>query len=347
VKRLRFLSLALVLAFAVACAKSSGPASSGAPSASSSSAVTLHLGHFPNLTHAPAIYGVEKGIFAKNLGPDVKIDVKRFNAGPEAVQALFSGDLDIAYVGPNPAINAFQKSKGDASRIIAGATQGGAALVVKSSITDVSQLKGKILATPQQGNTQDVALRAFLKSKGYKTDTAGGGDVKIRPQENSQTLDTFKAGQIDGAWVPEPYVSRLVTEDGAHILVDEKTLWAGGTFDTTVVIVRKAFADQHPDVVKNFLKAHVETIDAMKADPNAANVVNDAIAKITGKSLKPAALKDAWARLTFTWDPAISALEGAAKSAHDVGLLNSDDISGISDLSALNAVLRSAGKAKV
>ncbi len=335
----------------VALALLGGCASGGktpTTSADASSSLTVHIGHFLNLTHAPAIYGLQKGIYEKDLGANVKLDVKTFNAGPEAVQALFSGDLDIAFVGPNPAINAFQKSQGKAARIIAGATQGGAALVTKPSITDVSQLKGKTLATPQQGNTQDVALRAFLKSKGYKTDTAGGGDVHIRPQENSQTLDTFKAGQIDGAWVPEPYVSRLVTESGAHILVDEKTLWPDGKYDTTVVIVRKEFADAHADVIKNFLKAHIETIDALNADAaGAQTTVNDAIGKVTGKTLKPEALKSAWERLTFTWDPTVSALEGSAKSAHDVGLLESDDITGIEDLAALNEELVAAKKPKV
>jgi NitT/TauT family transport system substrate-binding protein len=219
---------------------------------------------------------------------------------------------------------------------------------VKPSITDVSQLKGKALATPQQGNTQDVALRAFLKSKGYATDTAGGGDVRVRPQENSQTLDTFKAGQIDGAWVPEPFVSRLVTEYGGKILVDERTLWPDGKYDTTVVIVRKGFADAHADVVKKFLEAHIETIDALNADPSGAQTtVNEAIGKITGKTLKPDALKSAWSRLSFTWDPAITALEGAAKSAHDVGLLESADIEGIEDLGPLDEVLQAMGKPKV
>src|SRR5438552_5430978 len=154
-------------------------AACGTPSKPASSSVTLHLGHFPNLTHAPAIYGLAKGIFAKDLGSNVMLDVKTFNAGPEAVTALFSGSLDIAYVGPNPSINAFQKSNGEAVRIIAGATSGGAALVTKPSITSPDQLRGKTIATPQLGNTQDVALRSYLHERGLNTTTTGGGDVKI------------------------------------------------------------------------------------------------------------------------------------------------------------------------
>lgn len=340
----RFVAPIVVFVALAGCASSKTPSTSPAGSASK---VTVHLGHFPNLTHAPAIYGLEKGIFAKDLGANVTLDVTRFNAGPDEVQALFSNDLDIAYIGPNPAVNAFQKS--GAVRIIAGATSGGAALVTKPSITDASQLKGKILATPQLGNTQDVALRNYLKAHGYKTTTTGtGGDVTIRPQDNSQTIQTFKDGKIDGAWVPEPYVSRLVNEDGGHILVDEGTLWTGGKYDTTVVLVRKAFADQHPDVIKNFLKAHVEAVDAMNADPTGAQTtVNDAIAKVTGKGLKPNVLSAAWGHLTFTWDPLIPEIQKAAQAAAALGFIKSANINGIGDLTALDEVLTAAGKPKV
>ncbi len=179
--------------------------------------VTLRLGYFPNITHAPALVGVQEGIFAKDLAPD-KLDAsKTFNAGPAETEAMLSGAIDVAFIGPSPSINAFSKSKG-AVQIIAGATSGGAALVTKPSITSVDELKGKTIATPQLGNTQDVALRAFLKTKGFKTDTEGGGDVHIKPQDNSQTIDTFKQGLIDGAWVPEPYESQLVAA-GGHVLV--------------------------------------------------------------------------------------------------------------------------------
>jgi len=277
----------------------------------------------------------------------VTLSVTRFNAGPEEVQALFSNDLDIAFIGPSPAVNAFQKS--NAVRIIAGAASGGAALVVKPSITSVGQLKGKILASPQLGNTQDVALRTFLKEHGFKTTTTGtGGTVTIRPQDNSQTLDTFKQGKIDGAWVPEPYASRLVDEDGGHVLVDEGSLWPAGKYTTTVVLVRKAFMDEHPDIVKKFLQAHVEAIDAMNANPtDAQKTVNDAIAKITGKALKPAVLADAWKHLTFTWDPLIDTIQKSAGHAKLLDLIKAANVNGIDDLTLLDEVLGAAGKPKV
>jgi NitT/TauT family transport system substrate-binding protein len=261
---------------------------------------------------------------------------------------LFADAIDASYVGPNPAINAFQKSQGEAIRIIAGAASGGAALVVKPSITSASDLKGKKLATPQLGNTQDVALRAWLRSKGLGTTLQGGGDVQILPQDNSQTLDTFKSGQIDGAWVPEPWATRLVIEGGGKILVDEASLWPGGRYPTTELVVRKDFLDRHPDVVKKLLEAHVAEIGKAAADPaGSQTTVNNAVKQITGKALKEAVLSNAWGRLTFTYDPLISALQKSAQDAKNLGLLKSADIHGIADLTLLNQVLRAAGKAPV
>lgn len=308
--------------------------------------VKLHLGYFPNLTHAPAIYGVDKGIFAEALGEDVELDTKTFNAGPDVVTALFSGDLDISYVGPNPAINGFQRSDGEALRVIAGSTSGGAALVTKPTITSPDQIKGKKIATPQLGNTQDVALRAWLAERGLETNQQGGGDVSILNQENSQTLDTFRAGQIDGAWVPEPWATRLVMEGGGRILVDEASLWPKGRYTTTLIVVRTEFLRDHPDVVENFLRAHIQTLDRLADDPEAAQkAVNDGIEKLTDKPLSQEVLTQAWDRLHFTYDPLVSTVEQSAAAAKNVGLLDSDDIEGIGDLRLLNKILR-AGKKK-
>src|SRR5439155_15511033 len=207
-RRLAMLAVGLGLV-AAACGGGGG---GGSSTAKSSGHVDLRLGYFPNLTHATALVGVANGIFAKDLGPNVTLQTKTFNAGPAAVEAMFANSLDITYVGPNPAINAFQKSNGQAVRLIAGATSGGAGLVVKPTINSAADLKGKKLASPQLGNTQDVALRQWLKTKGLNTTPEGGGDVQILPQENSQTLDTFKADQMDGGWVPEPWTSRLVID---------------------------------------------------------------------------------------------------------------------------------------
>jgi NitT/TauT family transport system substrate-binding protein len=208
---------------AVACSSSKA----AAPNATTAP-VTVKVGYFPNITHGAALVGVADGIFARDLAPD-NIDASQtFNAGPAETQALLSKSIDVAFIGPSPSITAFTQSNG-AVKIISGAASGGAALVTKASITSASQLKGKTIATPQLGNTQDVALRSYLKSQGFTTDLQGGGDVSIKPQSNSQTVTTFKAGSIDGAWVPEPYVSLLVAA-GGHVLVDEKTLWPNEKF---------------------------------------------------------------------------------------------------------------------
>lgn len=328
-----FLALGLVLA---ACS-SNGSAAGGK--------IQLRLGYFPNLTHATAIVGVDKGIFAKDLGANVELKTSTFTAGPEEVTALFSDALDAAYMGPNPAINAYIKSQGQAIRIISGATSGGAFLVVKLSINSAADLKGKTIAAPQLGNTQDVALRNWLKSKGLKTTTAGGGDVKILDQDNATSLETFKQGLIDGAWVPEPWASRLVVEGGAKVLVDERSLWPGGKYVTTQLVVRTAFLQQHPDVVENLLKGQVEANDFVNNNSaEAKQVVSDGIKSLTGKTLTPAVLDRAWANLTFTNDPISSSLRQSAQAALGLGFINSSDLANIYDLSLLNKVLQAQGK---
>src|SRR5205809_598782 len=210
------------MVLAAACSSGGKSSTSAGASSGGTAPVTVRLGYFPNVTHAPAIIGVEKGLFQQALGAN-KLQTATFNAGPEATDALFADSIDAAFVGPNPAINAFQKSNGEALRVVSGSTSGGAGLVVKPSIPQASDLKGKKIATPQLRNTQDVALRAYLKTQGLSADTSGGGDVSIIPQANADTLTQFASGDLDGAWVPEPFFSRLQQESGGKVLVDEKT----------------------------------------------------------------------------------------------------------------------------
>jgi sulfonate transport system substrate-binding protein len=321
----------MLLALVAGCRRAEGPA-------------VLRLGYFANVTHAPAIVMLDRGFLAEELGPGVTLQTRTFNAGPEAVEAIFSNALDITYVGPNPAINAFVRSHGEAIRIIAGAASGGAALVVQPSITTPAQLRGATLATPQLGNTQDVALRAWLAGQHLGTTREGGGDVHIAPQANAQTLETFRAGRIQGAWVPEPWASRLVLEGGGHVLVDERSLWPDSQFVTTHVVVRTAFLHEHPDVVARFLRAHVRAIAFLNDDPVAArNLVNAAIARLTGKALSDAVITRAWSSLTFTVDPIAASLRKSAQDAAATGLLDSASLDGIYDLGALNALLARAG----
>ena len=201
-----------------------GSAVASKPSQKDAEPVNVRLAFFPNVTHAPTLVGVEEGIFAKALGKNT-LETKAFNAGPDEITALLAGAIDIGYIGPNPSVNGFVQSNGEAVRVVSGATSGGAYLVVKPEITKAADLKGKKLATPQLGNTQDVALRTWLKKQGLSTNTQGGGDVQVVPQDNGVTLDAFKQNQISGVWVPEPWATRLITEGGGKVLVDERTLW--------------------------------------------------------------------------------------------------------------------------
>ena len=350
----RILSLASVAILIAACAAAAPTggvaplegAASGAPGAAPQG--TLRLGYFPNITHATALVGVESGLFKDALGPGVTLEVASFNAGGAASEALLNGAIDATYIGPNPAINACAQSQGAAIRIIAGATSGGAYLVVKPEIASVADLRGKKLATPQLGNTQDVALRTWLADSGLATDKQGGGDVSILPQENAQTLETFTSGQIDGAWVPEPWATRLVQEGGGKALLDEKTLWPDGEYVTTHFIVRTDYLEANPDIVKALLAGHLAANDLVNTDPTKAQqLTNQGIEKITGKTIADKVITAAWPNLTFTVDPIALSLKGSADHATKVGLLDPIDLTGIYDLDPLNELLTLAGKPTV
>ncbi|GGJ78852.1 lipoprotein [Pilimelia anulata] len=314
--------------------------------AGGSEAGALRLGYFPNITHAPALVGVNRGLFQQALG-GTKLEPKTFNAGPAAIEALFSGALDATYIGPNPTINGWAQSKGSALRIIAGSTSGGAGLVVKPTITNAAALRGKKIATPQLGNTQDVALRNWLKQHSLNADQQGGGDVSVLPQDNATAVQAFAQGAIDGGWVPEPNLTKLV-EAGGRILVDERTLWPGGQFVTTHLIVRKEFLDKHPETVKKLLKGHVEAINLLSTDSaGGQRATNEQLGALTGKPLKEATLAAAFKNLSFTTDPIASSLLTGAQHAQDVGLLKPVDLKGIYELAPLNEVLEAAGKPEV
>jgi NitT/TauT family transport system substrate-binding protein len=306
---------------------------------------TLRLGYFANVTHAPAIVGVASGAFAAALGGDVVLDTANFNAGGEAIEALLSGAIDAAFIGPNPAINGFAQSDGEALRIVAGSTSGGASLVVAEGIDSPDDLAGATLASPALGNTQDVALRAWLADNGYATDTAGGGEVHVINVENADTLTQFQAGELDGAWVPEPWATRLVLEGGGHVLVDEGDLWPDGEFVTTHLIVATEYLEEHPEVITGLLDGLVATIDTFVADPAAAQTdTNDGIEAITENRLADETIAGAFGSLTFTVDPIASSLQGSADDAVAVGLLEEIDLTGIYDLTLLNAILAERGR---
>ena len=336
-----------------AAAASSAPAGSAAEGSAADApaatgAETLRLGYFPNVTHASAVLGVKNGTFQKALG-DTKLETTTFNAGPAAIESLLSGAIDATFIGPNPAINAFVKSNGDALRIVAGATNNGAAFVVKPEINGPEDLKGKTLATPQLGGTQDVALRKWLLDNGLKVQTTGGADVDIVNQENSQTLDLFKTGEIDGAWLPEPWASRLVLEAGGKTLVDEKTLWPDEKFQTTILISSRQFLEDHPETIEALISGEVDEIEAIEADPAKAQTdLNAAIGELTGKPLADTTIQAAFANIEPTWDPLAGTLNTIAENGVEAGTLTEvPDLNGIYDLTALNKVLAAAGEPPV
>ena len=351
VRRLGLLAFLLVLAVVGAgCGGDDGDAGAANASASAGQAAsgTLRLGYFGNVTHAPAVIGEEQDLFADALGDGVEIEYSYFNAGTEAIEALFAGAIDATFIGPNPAINGFAESDGEALRIVAGTTSGGASLVVREGIDSAEHLAGKRLATPALGNTQDVALRAWLADQGYETDRTGGGDVAIIPQANADTLTAFVDGSIDGAWVPEPWATRLATEGDGHVLVDERDLWPDGAFVTTHLIVASEYLEDNPRIVEGLLEGLLDAIDFANDDPaEAQRVTNAGIERITTKALPEATIAAAWEQLTFTADPIASSLKKSKDDAVAVGLLDDVDLDGIYDLSILNRLLAARGEEEV
>ncbi len=333
----RLLSAVLLLAILQGCGEST-------KKEVSASTASIRVGYFPNLTHAQALVGLARGDFARALGSNVTIETTVFNAGPSVIEAMFANRIDLAYIGPNPAINGFVQSQGKALRIVAGATSAGAALVVRADagITGPAGLAGKRLATPQLGNTQDVALRAFLARNGMRP-RENGGTVEIIPTPNAQIIDLIRAKQLDGAWVPEPWASRLVVEAACVVLIDERELWPNGDFVTAHVIVRAEYLEAHPKEVRAWLDAHVAVTQWLLDNPaEAQRLINGEVEKLTGKPISEAVLSSAWSRMRPTWDPIAPSLMACAESAHAAGFLRDrPDLSGIYDLSLLNQVLRS------
>ncbi|CAL9661170.1 hypothetical protein SUDANB145_06992 [Streptomyces sp. enrichment culture] len=312
------------------------------------SADEVRIGYFPNLTHATALVGVQEGLFQKELG-GTTIKASTFNAGPSEIEALNSGSIDIGWIGPSPAINGYTKADGKNLRIIGGSASGGVKLVVNpDKIKSEDDLKGKKIATPQLGNTQDVAFLNWIAEQGWKVDAQSGkGDVSVVRSDNKVTPDAYKSGSIDGAWVPEPTASKLVA-DGAKVLLDESDLWPDKKFVITNIIVSQKFLEEHPDVVEAVLRGSVETNKWINANPDEAKAsANKALEKLSGKALPAEVIDPAWKSITFLDDPLASTLDTEAEHAVKAGLLEQPDLKGIYDLAPLNKVLEAEGEAPV
>jgi NitT/TauT family transport system substrate-binding protein len=309
---------------------------------------SVKIGYFGNLTHGTALVGVNKGFFQKELGA-TKASYATFNAGPSEIEALNSKSIDIGWIGPSPAINGYVKSGGKSLKIIGGSASGGVKLVVNpDKIKSLKDVKGKKIATPQLGNTQDVAFLNWIAEQGWKVDAQSGkGDVTVVRTDNKITPDAYKSGSIDGAWVPEPTASKLVAE-GAKVLLDESSLWPDKKFVITNIIVRQDFLKEHPKAVEAVLKASVEANKWINANPDEAKAAaNKQLEADSGKALKPAVLDPAWKSIQFTNDPLAATLNTEAEHAVKAGLLEKPDLNGIYDLTILNKVLKAEGEPTV
>jgi NitT/TauT family transport system substrate-binding protein len=332
---------ALLAAGCSSSSSSSAPAAGGSASSSAAAPVTVRLGYLANITHAPALIAVKNGYFTKELGSAGSVKSTVYTSGTQETTAILAGQIDAAYVGPNPAINAWQKSNGTAIKIVSGVATGGASIVVQPSVTSAAQLKGKSVATPSLGNTQDVAARYWLKQQGLATSTTGGGDVTIKPTApNSAAVLEFKSGQIAGASEPSPYDVEMVQEGGKVLLTEPGV--------TTVLMVTQSFLSAHPAVVADLLKANLDALSYIKSNPSgAAAAANGELAAYTGKPLKAGVLTPSFKEITFTDDPDAASLTQDAQQATAVGLLSSVNLNGIFDLDPLNTILKATDQPAV
>ena len=308
----------------LACSRTRAP---GAP---------LRLGYFPNVTHAQALVGIDEGVFAAAL--DGRLEPRMFNSGPAAMEALLAGDLEATYVGPGPAAIAFLRTGGRALRVVAGASSGGAVLVVRDAERP-EDLAGARVASPGHGNTQDIALRTWLRAHGLG-DRGGEEGVEVTPLSGPDVLQLFRRGDLAGAWVAEPWGARLVAE-GGRILVDERTLWPEGRFPAAVLAVsRRALETRRADVVR-LLRAHLELTERWRAAPAAfAALANAAYGRRTGRPLAEHVVADAFSRVLPTADPLRAPMEELARRAQALGFAPAGDVSAMVDETLLGEVAR-------
>lgn len=284
--------------------------------------LAVRVGYFPNVTHAQGVIGShtarqKEGWFETRLGPDVSVQWLPFNAGPSAIEGIFAGSVDLTYVGPNPALNGYIRSEGEEIRIIAGAAEGGAALVVagNSGIRKPADFRGKRVGTPQLGNTQDVAARAWLRAQGFRV-TLTGGDVSVLPAANPDLLQLFTQGRIDAVWTVEPWVSRLEQEAGAEVFLEQNDAI------TTVLVASARFLSRHPAVAERFRRAHVELTAWINSHPGEAMELTRAgLTAEIRREVAPALIASAWKRLRFTSEVDPARFAALVDDARSVGLL--------------------------
>jgi NitT/TauT family transport system substrate-binding protein len=309
--------LAIATALVGGCTKEPPVGANGEP-------VEVRVGYFPNVTHAQALIGMSRGDFQQVVGPDVKLTAQTFNAGPSAIEAVYAGHVDIAYVGPAPVLNGFLQSKGEEVRVIAGSATNGVTVVGNKArgITTLEQLKGGRVATPQYGNTQDISARYFLTTLLGAKLKSKGGETDVFPISNPDIETLFVKDEIDGAWVPEPWGSRLIGGSLVNVIEEEKNLWPSGSFAMTSVIARRKFLEAHPVLVSRFLQAHVALTSELQEKPQAfVKPVNAELKRITTKSLPEDVVASALERTGFDVDPSVASYEQYYKMGKAVGTI--------------------------
>jgi NitT/TauT family transport system substrate-binding protein len=280
----------------------------------------VRLAYFANATHAQAVLGISSGDFARAVAPLV-IKPRVFNAGPALLEAMFAGEVDIAYVGPGPALAGFQHSRGKGLRVVAGSAGGGVVIVARRDLgaTTIDDLKGKRIATPQYGNTQDLSARHFMTAR------FGASALNdVVPISNAEQASLMKRGDIDAAWAPEPWGQRLITEAGATLVAEEKDLWPGKAFTLTVVVTTPEFLAQHPDVVERILRVHADWTAKLAASPATyAEPLGEALFALTGKHLPAGVLPAALKRVRFSTDPGVASFEAFNTWSKELGFSRS------------------------
>ncbi len=326
-------SLILMLGSALLGTAACDRPSAGQPEATDKGVSQVRLGYFANLTHAQAVLGVASGEFAGELAP-AKLETRIFNAGPSLIEAVFAGEVDIGYIGPGPAINGFEKSRGKGLRIIAGVAANGVAIVARkdADIRTLADLKNKRIATPQLGNTQDISARHYLLKTLGQT-----GTENVLPIPNAEQAGMMERGQIDAAWAPEPWGARLIVETGARLIGEEKDLWPHQEFTLAVIITTPEFLQKHRDVVRKMLTVHARWTERLTQQrEEVLPKLGAALNELTGKKLPPGVFEQALTRTKFTNEPMEETLKLFAQWAYDVGFAKQPvDLTGLVDTSLL------------
>jgi NitT/TauT family transport system substrate-binding protein len=344
------------VAYFIGAGLGSGTSTTPSPTSTTTCCSTnlVRIGYFANINHGQALVGLFNGDYQNALGSSVQIQLSLFTAGPTEMTALLAGKLDMGYVGPSPAVNAFIQSNGTGLRIVAGASDGGALFVVTnaSGIATAaaggvtSQLIHKTLLGPQLGNTQDIALRSYL----LRNHLVPGVNVTVQDTSNANIVTELVGNKADGAWVPQPYASLILAEAKAHVFLDERSLWPGGDFSTAELVVATPFLAAHADVVERVVMAHVEeTVWINSHLTQAASLMNETIDKQTGLGISPAVLTGSLATLSFTYDPLVATVQQQATYAYNLGFLGKTppNLGGLFDLAILNQVLSQLGLPQV